>query len=313
MEARQLGHSGLKVSQIGIGTWINFSSVEDHRPLIDAALEQGIFHFDTADLYGAIPGWSEELLGKTLKGIRRSSYVLATKVCTKVGENPNDRGLSRKHIMESCDRSLRRLQTDYVDVYYCHRFDHETPLHETMDAFATLKNQGKILYVGISMWEAEQIREFCELAKDYKVQVIANQLLYNVLQRPSNEVMEVCQRYGVGLVPYSPLAQGLLSGKYMTGLPESSRGATPHRNKWLLKLFEDSQLKASLQQFQDICSRVNIPLIEAAYAWLLSQPNVAGTVSGFSTKEQLDELIAWSFQIPKRVIDEITGITYQVR
>ncbi|TVX93562.1 aldo/keto reductase [Paenibacillus agilis] len=314
MDARRLGHSGLKISQIGIGTWINFSSVEEnHRSLIASAMKENIFHFDTADLYGAMPGWSEELLGKTLKDIRRSSYVLATKVCTKVGEMPNDKGLSRKHIMESCDRSLRRLQTDYIDIYYCHRFDPETSLHETMDAFSTLKKQGKILYAGISMWKADQIKEFCELAKEYKVQVIANQLLYNVLQRPSKEVLEVCEQYGVGLVPYSPLAQGLLSGKYMNGLPESSRGAKPYRNKWILKLLEDDQLKVGMQQFHKICNEANIPLIAAAYGWLLSQPNVSGTVSGFSSKEQLDELLSYSFELSENVIHELNEISYQIK
>ena len=313
MEIRSLGASGLKVPVVGVGTWINFSSIEDYRPLVTKALEEGIFHFDTADLYGALPGWSEDLLGKTLQGFRRSSYVLATKVCTQVGDMANDKGLSRKHIMESCERSLCRLRTDYLDIYYCHRFDQETPLHETMDAFATLKNQGKILYVGISMWDADHIREFCELAKEYKVQVIANQVLYNVLQRPSKDVLQVCREYGVGLLAYSPLAQGLLTGKYLSGIPESSRAATPNRNKWLIKLFEDGDLKEGMESFAQICEKANIPLIEAAYGWLLSRENVAGTVSGFRNLDQLEEVLQLKYDIPQHVLNEIDDVYFQIK
>ncbi|MEJ3718510.1 aldo/keto reductase [Paenibacillus polymyxa] len=311
MEFRRVGSSGLKVSSIGLGTWINFSSVEDHVPLIKLAMEQGIFHFDTADLYGAIPGWSEELLGKSLKGIRRSSYVLATKVFTKVGEMPNDQGLSRKHIMESCERSLKRLQTDYIDIYYCHRFDENTPLYETMDAMATLKNQGKIHYVGISMWEAEQIRQFCTLAKEFKVQVIANQLLYNVIQRPNQKILDTCKEFGVGLIPYSPLAQGLLTGKYADDIPSGSRGATSHRNKWLHRLMDNPQVMGALHEYLSICKREDILPSAAAYRWLLAQDNVAGTVSGFSHPQQLEEIIQLQeLTIPDRVLEELDEILF---
>lgn len=313
MESRRVGNSGLKVSTIGVGTWLHFASIEDYRPLIAKALDEGVFHFDTADLYGSVPGWSEELLGKTLKGFRRSAYVLSSKVCTKVGNMPNDKGLSRKHIMESCERSIRRLGTEYLDIYYCHRFDEETDLCETLDTFATLKNQGKILYIGISMWKADQIREFCRLARDFKVQVIANQLLYNVLQRPSPDVLAACQECGVGLFAYSPLAQGLLSGKYLQGIPESSRGATPHRNKWLLQLLEDKQLQTGMQQIENICRESGISMAEASYGWLLARKNLAGTIGGFRTKEQFEEILRFQFKIPQNVLGAIDNVVYQTK
>lgn len=305
---RRLGSSGLKISVIGFGTWLNFSTNEDHRPLISKAMDEGVCHFDTADMYGALPGWSEILLGKSLEGITRSSYVLSTKVHARVGKWPNDAGLSRKHIMESCDKSLTRLNTDYIDVYYCHRFDPDTPLHETVDALATLKNQGKILYAGISMWPAEAIGEFSRLAKEAKLQVVANQVQYNVLQRPDDDVLAVCREEGIGLIAYSPLAQGLLSGKYREDNTNTNdlRGNIPYRNKWLKRITDDRSKVEALQVFFQLCDQYEVQYVDAAISWVLAQPNVACALCGFSSDEQLLNVLSYDpYELPEELLNAL--------
>lgn len=306
---RNVGASGLKMSTLGIGTWLNFSKSEDHRPIIQAAIERGLCHFDTADMYGALPGWSETLLGDTLSGISRSSYVLSTKVHARVGKWPNDAGLSRKHVMESCSKSLSRLKTDYVDIYYCHRYDPDTPLEETMDALATLKNQGKILYVGISMWPAEAIRQFARLAQEARVQIVANQVQYNVLQRPETEVLDVCREQGIGLVAYSPLAQGLLSGKYRGQAQEHSRGMISYRNKWMKKITDDPMKMTALEQYFDVCDSAGLDYISVAIGWLLAQDNVVSALCGFSSKEQFEQTIRGiGDELPTGLIEEVNAL-----
>src|SRR5918998_1344331 len=219
MEYRSLGASGLKVSEIALGNWITHGSqVGDDaaRACVEAAFDSGITFFDTADVYAG--GAAESVLGEILKGGRRSSYVLATKVFWPTGEGPNDHGLSRKHIIESCHASLRRLQTDYVDLYQAHRFDPTVPLEETMTAFADLVRAGKALYIGVSEWRAEEITAGAALARELNIQLISNQPQYSMLWRViESEVVPTSEKEGLSQIVWSPLAQGVLTGKYLPG------------------------------------------------------------------------------------------------
>lgn len=314
LPSRRIGQSGLKVSVIGLGTWLGASNPDVFKQIVLTAYDQGIFHFDTADLYGPLPGWAESMLGNCLAGIRRSSYVLSTKVHARVGRWPNDEGLSRKHIIESCNSSLKRLKTDYIDIYYCHRYDEDTPLDETIDALATLKNQGKILYAGISMWSAHQIEAGVRLAKEARLQIVANQVLYNVLQRPSEDVLNICKREGIGLIAYSPLAQGVLTGKYLKSAKLiNARAIFPHRNKWIQRILDDHLLMQSVRIFSDLCQQYGIPPVHAALSWLLEQDLVACALCGFSDRDQLSYNLAGApFALPAELTGQINQIEYSV-
>lgn len=238
MEYSKIGNSGLTISKLAYGNWINHGgkiNEETAHDCVKAALDVGITTFDTADVYSDTK--AEEILGRSLKGIRRESIELCTKVCHPTGTGKNDRGLSRKHILENCHASLRRLQTDYIDIYYAHRFDPTTPLEETMLAFADLVRQGKVNYIGVSEWTAEQITRGTALARELNVPLIASQPQYSMLWRIiESDVIPTCQREGLGQVVWSPLAQGILTGKYLPGksLPTNSR-ATSTAGKPFLK------------------------------------------------------------------------------
>jgi aryl-alcohol dehydrogenase-like predicted oxidoreductase len=227
MEFRFLGRSGLKVSAISYGNWITHGSqVEDDAATacVHAALEAGITTFDTADVYAGTR--AEVVLGNALRNQRREGLEIFTKVFWPTGQGPNDTGLSRKHIMESCEGSLRRLGTDYVDLYQAHRYDHETPLEETMVAFADLVRSGKVLYVGVSEWSAEQIRAGAELAAELRIPFVSNQPQYSLLWRViEDEVVPASREAGLSQIVWSPMAQGVLTGKYLPGqpVPEGSR------------------------------------------------------------------------------------------
>ncbi|MFD0853754.1 aldo/keto reductase family protein, partial [Actinomadura adrarensis] len=228
MEFRSLGRSGLKVSEISYGNWLTHGSqVEEDAALacVSAALDEGVTTFDTADVYAGTR--AEEVLGKALDGQRREGLEIFTKVYWPTGPGPNDRGLSRKHIMESLHGSLRRLRTDYVDLYQAHRYDYETPLEETLRAFDDLVRQGKVLYIGVSEWRADQIERALKIADEMGFdRLVSNQPQYSMLWRViEGEVVPLCEREGVGQIVWSPIAQGVLSGKYLPGqpLPEGSR------------------------------------------------------------------------------------------
>ncbi|HEY2315449.1 MAG TPA: aldo/keto reductase, partial [Streptosporangiaceae bacterium] len=228
MEHRHLGRSGLKVSEIAYGNWITHGSqVEEDAALacVAAALDEGITTFDTADVYARTK--AEEVLGKALHGVRRESVEIFTKVFWPTGSGPNDRGLSRKHITESVHSSLRRLQTDYIDLYQAHRYDHETPLEETLRAFDDLVRQGKVLYIGVSEWRADEIAAALKIADQMGLdRIISNQPQYNMIWRViESEVVELSQREGIGQIVWSPIAQGVLTGKYLPGAapPAGSR------------------------------------------------------------------------------------------
>jgi voltage-dependent potassium channel beta subunit len=292
MEYRRLGNTGLKVSEISLGSWLTYGGyVEEQNATasIDKAYDLGINFFDTANVY--MRGEAEIVVGKALKKYQRDSFVLATKVFWPMGDGPNDRGLSRKHIIEQCHASLKRLNTDYVDIYYCHRYDKETPLEETLRALDDLVRQGKVLYVGVSEWTAEQITEAVHLAdKKLLDRIVVNQPQYSMLERYiEKEVIPVCEKHGIGQVVWSPLAQGVLTGKYKKGekAPEGSRAAQ-EKYKGLFGLLTDENLD-KVEQLKEVAADNGISLPTLALAWILRQPNVASALVGASRPEQVEE------------------------
>ncbi|WP_160725195.1 aldo/keto reductase family protein [Bacillus sp. USDA818B3_A] len=291
MQYRRLGNTGLKVSEISLGSWLTYGGyVEEQNAVasIDQAYELGINFFDTANVY--IRGEAEKVVGKALSKYPRSSYVLATKVFGNMGEGPNDHGLSRKHIIEQCNASLKRLGMDYIDIYYCHRFHHETPLEETLRALDDLVRQGKVLYLGVSEWTAEQISEAVHIAdKKLLDRIVVNQPNYSMLHRYiEKEVIPVSEKHGIGQVVFSPLAQGVLTGKYKKGElpPEGSRAAQKDLN--LSHVLTEQNLD-KVEQLKKIASDENLTLSQLALAWILRQPNVASALIGASRPEQLLE------------------------
>ncbi|HLU22612.1 MAG TPA: aldo/keto reductase family protein [Bacillaceae bacterium] len=292
MKYRRLGNTGLKVSEISLGSWLTYAGyVEEQKATasIDKAYELGINFFDTANVY--MRGEAEKVVGKALSKYDRSSYVLATKVFGQMGDGPNDSGLSRKHIMEQCHASLKRLGTDYVDIYYCHRFHKETPLDETLRALDDLVRQGKVLYIGVSEWTAEQISEAVHLAdKKLLDRIVVNQPNYSMLQRYiEKEVIPVSEKHGIGQVVFSPLAQGVLTGKYKKGevAPEGSRAAQQNLGN-LHGVLNDRNLD-KVESLKTLAENKNLTLSQLALAWILRQPNVASALVGASRPEQLEE------------------------
>jgi aryl-alcohol dehydrogenase-like predicted oxidoreductase len=311
MEFRHLGHSGLKISEITYGNWITHGSqVTDDLAIktMQAALDAGITSFDTADVYAMTK--AEEVMGTALKGQRRESLEIFTKVYFPTGTGVNDRGLSRKHIMESCENSLRRLQTDYVDLYQAHRYDYETPLEETLRAFDDLVRQGKVLYVGVSEWTAAQIRDAVRIANDMGFdRIISNQPQYNMLWRViETEVVPASEELGIGQIVWSPIAQGVLTGKYKKGaaVPEKSRatdksGGADFVNGWL----RDEVLE-SVEKLQPIAHDMNLTMSQLAIAWVLSNPNVSAAIVGASRPEQITENAkAAGLTLPEDVLSAI--------
>ncbi|MBN9389309.1 MAG: aldo/keto reductase family protein [Chloroflexi bacterium] len=293
MEYRKLGRSGLKVSEISLGSWLTYGGsvgTNAARECVLKAYELGINFFDTSDAY--YRGEAERVLGEVLHDIPRTSYVLATKVFFPVGSGPNDRGLSRKHIMEECHASLKRLGTDYIDLYQCHRYDPETPLDETLRALDDLVSQGKVLYAGVSEWSAEQLTAASQVAHQYNLHpLISNQPQYNMLwRRIEREVIPVSEREGLGQVVFSPLAQGVLTGKYQPGqpLPAGSRATDPRANHFMPQLLQEQTLQA-VENLRPIAHRLNLTLSQLALAWVLQQSNVASAITGATRPEQVVE------------------------
>lgn len=297
MRFRNLGHSGLKVSEVTCGNWLTHEPdrVAESKACVQATLDAGITTFDTADIYGAPNyGAAEEILGATLSGTRRESVQILTKVCLPSGPGPNDRGLSRKHIMESCTASLRRLRTDYLDLYQAHRFDDETPLEETMLAFADLVRAGKVLYVGVSEWTAAQIHAGAELAKHLHVPLISNQPQYSLLWRViETEVVPACVSLGMGQIVWSPLAQGVLAGKYLPGapLPQGSR-AVDERGARFVGRYMGKPVLEAVQRLVPIAADLGTTLPRLALAWVLHNPAVSSAIIGVSRPEQLADNVS---------------------
>src|SRR3954467_3368464 len=269
MNYRHLGRSGLLVSEISYGNWITHGSQVERDAAIAcvrAALEEGITTFDTADVYAATR--AEEVLGEALAGQRRAGLEIFTKVFWPTGPGPNDRGLSRKHIVESIDGSLRRLRTDYVDLYQAHRYDVETPLEETMTAFADLVRQGKVLYLGVSEWNAEQIGRAAALARELKVPLVSNQPQYSMLWRVIEaEVIPASEKAGIGQIVWSPIAQGVLTGKYLPGQapPKGSRATDEAGSQFIAKFLSDEVL-ARVQKLKPVAEEAGLSLAQLAVA-----------------------------------------------
>ncbi|MBW3085299.1 L-glyceraldehyde 3-phosphate reductase [Austwickia sp. TVS 96-490-7B] len=296
MEHRHLGNSGLKTSEIIYGNWLTHGSqieADAATACVRAALDAGISTFDTADVYANTA--AETVLGAALAGERRESLEILTKVYWPTGPaGHNDCGLSRKHIMESINGSLRRLQTDYVDVYQAHRFDTETPLEETMQAFADVVRSGKALYIGVSEWTADQIRQGQELARQLGFQLISNQPQYSMLWRViDDEVVPTSRELGVSQIVWSPMAQGVLTGKYVPGqsAPEGSRATHPQTKDMISRWMEDDILTA-VQRLHPVAEAAGLSMATLAVAWVLQNDNVAGAIVGASRPEQLADSVA---------------------
>jgi aryl-alcohol dehydrogenase-like predicted oxidoreductase len=294
MDTRNLGSSGLKISEIAYGNWLTHGSqVEEDAALacVRQALDEGITTFDTADVYANTA--AETVLGKALTGERREGLEIFTKVYWPTGPGRhNDHGLSRKHIMESINGSLRRLGTDYVDLYQAHRFDYETPLEETMEAFADVVRQGKAHYIGVSEWTAEEIRRGHELARELRIPFVSNQPQYNMIWRViETEVVPTSEELGVGQIVWSPIGQGVLTGKYRPGQapPPGSRATDEKGGSEFIKRYLNDDILERVQQLKPVADEAGLSLAQLAVAWVLQNDNVSAAIIGASRPEQVTE------------------------
>ena len=314
MQHRYLGNSGFKVSELTYGNWLTHARQVDNKEAIKtvkAALESGITSFDTADAYANLE--AEPILGQALKNERRSGIEVFSKVYWPVADKkPNDHGLSRKHIMESIDGSLTRLGTDYLDLYQAHRYDYETPLEETMQAFADIVRAGKALYIGVSEWTAEQINAGAKLAKELKFQFISNQPQYSMLWRViEGEVIPASKENGMTQIVWSPLAQGVLTGKYLPGSPvpkDSRAGNTEAAVGGIEKYMSDDALTA-IQKLKPLAQSLGLTMAQFGLAWVLANPNVSSAIVGASRPEQItDNVKAVGVEIPKEIMTQVDQI-----
>ena len=298
MNHRRLGDAGMKLSEIGLGGWLTFGNVleqEQTRAIIDKAFDVGINFFDTANAYAS--GKCEEAWGQVLKDKRRSSYVLATKLFFPMGPGPNDKGLSRKHVIEQCHASLKRLQTDYIDLYQCHRFDPETPLEETVRAMDDLTHQGKIHYWGVSQWTPEQIEQCLQICGDRYYRPKGSQPSYSLLQRaPEQAVMPLCHKAGIGQVVFSPLAQGVLTGKYKPGqsAPAGSRATDSRQNQFIKRYVDDPALLTKVQKLIPLADEHKCTLGQLSLAWILRRAEITSCITGATKPEQVEQNAAAS-------------------
>src|SRR3954451_23115163 len=315
MQTRNLGRSGLKITELAYGNWITHGSqVEEDAAVacVRQALEGGITTFDTADVYAATR--AESVLGKALAGERREGLEIFTKVYWPTGPGQNDHGLSRKHILESIDGSLRRLGTDYVDLYQAHRYDHETPLEETMLAFADVVRSGKALYIGVSEWRAEEIRAAAALARELHVPLVSNQPQYNMLWRVIEaEVVPACEELGLGQIVWSPIAQGALTGKYKPGetAPAGSRATDESGGANMIRHWLEDDILRRVQQLVPIAEGLGLSMAQLAVAWVLQNDNVASAIVGASRPEQVEDNVKAAGVVLEpdvlKQIDEVLG------
>lgn len=293
MQYRRLGRTGLEISEVTYGSWLTFGNqveLDAAREIVETAFSLGINSFDTADVYKR--GEAESLLGQILPERRRSEYVVATKAFWPMSDHPTDRGLSRKHLFDSVEASLDRLRLRNVDIFYCHRFDPETPLAETLEALDDLIRLGKIVYWGTSEWSAAQIREACALCRDRNWHLPAvNQPYYNLLGRGIEaEILPACVENGMGTACFSPLAQGVLSGKYKGGaIPAGSRGGDATQNMWMQDHLGNADLLARVDRIDEIARKHGATSSQIALAWLLRNPHLTSVIVGATTKAQLEE------------------------
>jgi len=318
VESRRLGRSGLTISAIAYGNWLTHGGqVEEDaaQACVRAALDAGITTFDTADVYAGTR--AESVLGRALAGRRREGLEVFTKVYWPTGPGHNDRGLSRKHVIESCHASLRRLQTDYVDLYQAHRYDPTVPLEETMTAFADLVRAGKVLYVGVSEWNAEEITAGAALARELGVQLISNQPQYSMLWRVLEaKVVPASAREGLSQIVWSPLAQGVLTGKYLPGEqpPPGSRASDPEAGRFIQRFMTDDVL-TRVQQLRPVADGLGLSMAQLAIAWVLQNRNVAAAIIGATRPEQVhDNVQAAGVTLDADVlarIDDVLGDTVE--
>lgn len=314
MNYRRLGSTGLKVSELALGGWLTFGKAMDDSvaaAVMKKAFEVGINFFDTANQYGR--GACEECWGRILPEYARSSYVLATKVFFAMGDGPNDKGLSRKHITEQCHASLRRLKTDYIDLYQCHRHDPETPVEETVRTMDDLIRQGKILYWGFSVWPVDVIDEcmqLCERRGYYRP--VSSQPRYSAIARDiESAIMPLCYRNGIGQVVYSPLAQGVLTGKYKPGqpLPPDSRASDDRQNQFIKNLVSDEKLLERVQKLVPLSKEAGITMSQMMLAWVLRRPEVSSAIIGASRPEQIEENAkASGLKLSEEVVKQIDAL-----
>ena len=314
MEFRYVGNSGFKISEITYGNWLTHGSQVENdqaKACVRAALDVGITTFDTADVYANTK--AEAVLGEALKGERRESLEILTKVYWPTGPGGhNDVGLSRKHIMESINGSLRRLQTDYVDVYQAHRYDYETPLDETMQAFADVVRMGKALYIGVSEWSAQQIQQGHDLAEDLGIHLISNQPQYSMLWRViESDVIPVCVSLGMSQIVFSPIAQGILTGKYRPGEqpPEGSRATDERGGADMIKRWLSDDVLKRVQQLEPLAKDAGLSMAQLAVAWVLQNDNVAGAIVGASRPEQVtDNAAAAGLKLDEDLLSKIDEV-----
>jgi voltage-dependent potassium channel beta subunit len=310
MEYRRVGKAGIKVSEIALGAWLTFGASLDEattRACVEAAIDHGINFLDNADVYAR--GEAERVLGKVVRdlGLRRQDLVLSSKVFWPMSDDVNDRGLSRKHIVESIEGSLRRLGTEYLDLYFCHRYDPETPVEELVRAMDDLVHQGKVLYWGTSVWRAAQIEMAVEVARAfnaYPPQV--EQPRYNMLDRHVEpEILPTCAKHGLGVTVFSPLAQGLLTGKYNEGVPPESRAA---RSDWLEDDLTEENI-AKVRRLTALAGDLGLKMSQLALAWILRRPEVSAVITG-ATKpgHVLSNVKAAGVNLTADALEEIEGI-----
>ncbi len=312
MEHRQLGRSGLRVSEVSLGSWLTLGSSVDRdatREIVQRAFDLGIDTFDTADAYAK--GAGEEALGFALRGIPRPHVVIATKAFFPMSERPNDRGLSRKHLVESVEASLRRLGTDYLDLHQCHRMDPTTPIEETVCAYEDLIRQGKLLYWGVSEWGPAEIVDACRTADARRAyRPLSNQPQYSILRRQIEaKVLPTCEREGLGQIVWSPLAQGVLTGKYSGGArPSGTRAADSFRNQFMGAYLEPEAL-ARVDALRPLAAELGLSLAQLALAWCLRSPGVASVIVGATRVAQLEENAkASGVRIPAEIAARIDAI-----
>ena len=312
MKYRRLGRSGLKVSEISLGSWLTYGkSVEDDlaTKTIHRAYELGINSFDSANVYER--GQGEIVMAKALRAFPRESYVITTKAFWPMGDGANDRGLSRKHIFEQLHGSLKRMELDYVDIFYCHRYDPETPVEETLRMIDDMIRQGKVLYAGVSQWTAAQIEEAVTVADRYLLdRIVVNQPVYNMINRYIEpEIIPVSEKYGIGQIVFSPLAQGVLTGKYRGGrIPEGTRASNPEINHSLQNMIASGVI-SKVDALENYAGELGISLVEMALAWILRQSNVASALVGASRPEQIEaNCKAVEVHLSQETLDKIEEI-----
>lgn len=313
MKYRNLGKWGLKVSEIALGSWVtnlsNAAALETAKATIDAAFDAGVNFFDCADAYSG--GEAERFLGNVLHRHTRNEYVVSSKVFFPMGKGANDWGLSRKHIVEQLDRSLKNLKVDYLDLYFCHRFDPTTPIEETLQALSDLVAAGKILYYGVSEWSPVQLtKALCAVKQNGFRPLSVIQPQYNMVDRYiEDEILVLCAEHGVGITAFSPLAQGLLTGKYRKGqpLPAGSR-ATWQADKQINNLLTEENLE-NVERLMPLAERMNVPLSVLALAWILRKREISSVITGASKQTQLMQNVSASgLTIPEEIAGEIESI-----